>query len=224
MVTRTIRLLILAALLLTVPGCGLIPEYRVGQKAVPPPVQKTPAQLEAERQAAELLARGIEEPPSLKPVAQGLSDSLGKPQKSLVPANPTREQVDTAALEAVARLEASLAKMQKQVDAQNKFLTKYAGTKLEGTGFDLGSWGGGALLIGLVVLAIACPPVMTLMFFAFRRLKAAASIVVNEMEAAAKEPEAKEAVAKIKERVAAKMQSHKQPTTALKAVITDLKS
>jgi hypothetical protein len=221
---KTKALYLLFLLLCALITACTLPQYRVGQKAVPPPVAKPPEQIEAERQSADLLAKGIQEPKSLVPVAEALSDSLGKPQKPLVENNPTREQVDTAALEAVKRLEATMAKLQKQIEAQNKFLTKYAGTKLEGTGFDLMGPGMAALVIALIVLGVACPPVMTIMFFIARRVKAAAGIIVNEMEEAAKAPETKDAVAKIKSKVAEKMQKHKQPTTALKAVITDLKA
>lgn len=199
-------------------------EFRVGQKKVPDPIAKTDKQIEGERQAADLLAKGIKEPPSLKPVAQGLSDSLGKPEKPLVSTSPTTAEVDTASVLALQRLESGMVKMQQQIEAQNKFIAKYSGTKLEGTGFDLMGPGSFLLVVGLIVLAVLCPPIITLMFFALRRLKAAAGIVVNEIESAAKDPEAKAAVAKIKANVAAKMQSNKQPTSLLKNVITNLKS
>jgi hypothetical protein len=80
------------------------------------------------------------------------------------------------------------------------------------------------LILGLIALGVLCPPALTIMFFIFRRMKAAAGIIVNEMEAAAKAPETQEAVSKIKAKVAERMQKHSQPTTALKAVITDLKT
>lgn len=206
-----------------IPACGIIPDMRVGEKSVPPPVQKPPQQVEAERQAADVLAKGIEEPKSLIPVAKGLSNSLGKPLKPLIHSNPTREEIDLVSLSALQRLEEGMSRMQKQIDAQNKFLTKHAGKTIEGTGFDLMGPSMFLLIAGLIVLAVVCPPVMTLMFFAFRRLKAAAGIVVNEIEEASKSEETKNAVAAIKAKVADKMHKSKQPSTALKAVITDLK-
>lgn len=205
-----------------VPACGILPQYRVGQKAVPPPVGKTLQQLEAERQGAQFVADTITAPAATVPVARAVSDSLGKPKEPLPTATP--EQVDQSAAKALEALGKQMAKMQERIDAQNKFLTKYAGTKLEGTGFDLMGPGMVTLVIGLIVLGVLCPPALTIMFFIFRRMKAAAGIVVNEMEAAAKAPETKEAVAKIKVKVAEKMQAHKQPTSALKQIITNLKT
>lgn len=204
-------------------SCQVEP-LRVFKATVPPPAEKTPQQIEAERQAADLLAKGVREPKSLKPVADKLSNSLGKPKEPLVQDSPTPEQVDTAAADAIAALNAGMAKMQKQLDAQNKFLAKYAGKEIEGTGLSLFGPGMTALIIALVVLAVACPPALTLMAFAYRRLKAAASIVVTEVEAASHEPEAQKAVASIKSKIAERMQRHPQKTTLLKSIVTNLKS
>lgn len=201
-------------------GCGL--PSRIFTAKVPPPVQKLPAQVEGERRAADLLAHGIQKPESLKPVAQGLSDSLGKPEKPLPSATP--EQVDTSAAQSLEALNAGMLKLQKQLDAQNKFLAKYAGKEIEGTGFSLLGPGMVTLVIILIVVAVACPPALTLMFFAFKRLKAAAGIVVNQMEEAGKSPEAAEAVAGIKAKIAQEMKQHPQPTELLKGVITKLKT
>lgn len=201
-------------------SCQLNP-LRVFQAKVPPPAAKSPQQIEGERQAAELLTHGKIDPPSLEKVADSLSDSLGKPDKPLPSATPA--QVDKSAAEVVARMEANIAKMQKTLDAQNKFIAKYAGKEIEGTGFSMLGPGMTALVIGLIVLAIACPPALTLMAFAYRRLKAAAGIVVNELEEAASNPEAKDAVAKIKSNIGAKMKQHPQKTTLLKEVVTNLK-
>ena len=199
-------------------GCGTM---RLFQAKVPPPLAKEAPQVEAERRAADLIAREIQTPVELKPVAEGLSSSLGKPQKPLTSATPA--ELTKAAATSNGELQVGLAKMQKQIEVLNKQLIRYQGREIEGTGFDIAGPGMMVVVIGLVVLAVACPPVMTLMFFAFRRLKAAAGIVVNEVEAAAKSPEAKEAVAGIKERIAQKMQAHPQKTVLLKSVITNLK-
>lgn len=216
MVTRL--LCILAVLLFA--ACGS--STRLFQSKVPEPVRKPAAQLEGERQAADLLAKGIEKPQSLVPVAEGLSNSLGKPQKPLPSDTPA--QVDTSALKVVASMEANLVKMQKQLDVLNLKLTQFQGKPIEGTGFDFAGPGMMVVIVGLIVLAVACPPVMTLMFFAFRRLKAAASIVVNEMESAAAAPETAEAVKAIKAKVETAMKAHPQKTTLLKSVVTNLKS
>lgn len=218
MVKRALALALL--LLFVVAGCGF--PTRVFQSKVPDPITKPPAQLEGERQAADLLAHGIEAPKSLVPVAEGLSSSLGKPQKPLPSTTP--EQVDASALKVIASMEQNLVKMQRQLDVLNLKLTAFQGKTIEGTGFNIAGPGMMAVIIGLVVLAVACPPVMTLMFFAFRRMKAAAGIVVTEMEKAAEAPETAEAVKAIKRKVSAAMQKHPQATTQLKSVITNLKS
>lgn len=205
-----------------VPSCALLPEHRIGQKAVPAPVAKSPQQIEAERQAAEYLTHVDMDPPEAEQVADGLSESLGKPGKPLPTAN--KQEIKDSAAEALKALNVGMTKMQKQIDAQNKFLSKYAGTKLEGTGFDLMGPGMIAIVIGLIALGVLCPPALTVMFFILRRVKAAAGIVVSEVENASKEPELQAAVSKIKNNVATAMQKHKQPTTALKSVITNLKT
>lgn len=206
-------------LCLALTGCGVVPT-RLFQKTVPMPISNVVT--EEHKQSAELLTHGVINPPALETVAERLSDSLGKPAKFLP--STTTEQVEASASVALTRLESNISALQKQVDDQNKFLAKYAGTKLENTGFDIASWGGGFLLIGLVILAIACPPVMTLLFFALRRMKAAAGIVVNELEAAAQSAETQDAVKAIKSKIAKSMQAHPDKTTALKATITNLKS
>jgi hypothetical protein len=211
--------LVLVAFLLLV-GCSLAP-LRVFQAKVPDPIVKTEGQQEADRRAADLLARKLETPVALKPVAVGLSASLGAPKKSLQADTPA--ELERAADQSLLELRAGMLKLQQQIESQNKFLAKYAGKEIEGTGLSLLGPGMTALVIGLIVLAVACPPVMTLMFFAFRRLKAAASIVVNEVEAAAQSPETKQAVEAIKGRINTAMQSHPQRTTLLKSTITDLK-
>lgn len=202
-------------------GCGIIPT-RIFQKKVPPPITKAPAQIENERQAADLIAQSITAPPSLKPVAQELSSSLGKPEKPLPSATPA--QVDDSASKSIASLSAGMVKLQEQVEAQNRFIAKYAGKTLDDTGFSLLGPGMGAVVIGLIALAVLCPPALTLMIFAFRRLKAAAGIVVNQVEAAAKEPATQAAVNSIKAKIESAMQSHPAQTTLLKDTITNLKT
>lgn len=215
---RTLRAVLVLALAALLGSCGVPVLF---QKTVPPPVVKEERQLEAERGAADLIARKIETPIELKPVAVSLSASLGAPKKSLV--DVKEFDLPKASAAATHDLQAGIVQMQKQLAQLNAKLTQLQGKDIEGTGFSLLGPGMGVVAIGVVVLAIACPPVMTLMFFAFRRLKAAAGIVVNEMEKAADAPQAKEAVIEIKRRIAASMQAHPQKTSLLKNVITDLK-
>jgi hypothetical protein len=217
MVKRVVLVLLFA---LALPGCTS-DSFRVFQAKVPPPVEKTAKATENERRAADLIAREIQTPVVLKPVAQGLSESLGKPDNPLPSSTPA--ELQKSAELSVAELTANVVKLQKQIEAQNKFLAKYAGKEIEGTGFSMFGPGMTVVVLALIALAIFCPPALTLMFFAFRRLKAAAGIVVNEVENAAKSEETKAAVEAIKAKVAESMQKHKQPTTLLKGVITNLK-
>lgn len=210
--------LILVLFLLS--GCFGMP--RLFQKKVPAPLEKPPAQVENERRAADLIARAIESPVELIPVAQGLSSSLGKPVKPLH--FETIKDLPKAASISTAELQLSLSAMQKQLDQLNRNLTKYQGMEIEGTGFSLAGPGMVTIAIILIVLAVACPPALTLMAFAYQRMKAAASIVVTEIENASQAPETKAAVAEIKQKIQTAMVKHPTQTTALKQVVTNLKT
>ena len=202
-------------------SCSLSP-LRVFQAKVPPPIVKPPEQVEKERRAADLLARKIETPKELIPVAGALSESLGKPEKPIVADTPA--QLIKAADTSTEELRASLVLMQHQLADLNKKLMTYQGKEIEGTGLSLLGPGMTVVVIGLIALAVLCPPALTLMIFAFKRLKAAAGIVVNEVEAASKDPTTQAAVAQIKENISEAMVAHPGKTTLLKDVITNLKT
>ncbi len=200
---------------------------RAFQSTVPPPIVKSPEQIEAERQGADLLAQTLQEPAELKPVALALSASLGAPKKSLVEVKILNGvntfDVPKASAVAVHNLQKALVQMQGQRDALNAKLTKLQGKEIEGTGFSLLGPGLLTTVIIICVIAVVCPGAMTAMWFVMRRLKAAASIVVNKMEAASKDPETKDAIAKVKKDIEADMIAHPQKTTLLRDVITNLK-
>ena len=66
-------------LLLVLPGCSTS-FGRFFQTKVPTPIVKQEAQMEAERRSADFIARTIETPVELKPIAEALSQSLGAPK------------------------------------------------------------------------------------------------------------------------------------------------
>ncbi len=213
--------LYLLVLLFCLSGCSLNP-VRLFQSKVPPPLTKPPEQVETERRAADLIARTVETPKELKPVAAGLSASLGAPDKPIKVATPA--DIPKAAAVSAEELRASLVTMQQQIITLNKMLAQNQGKTIEGTGFSILGPGMVTILIALVALGVLCPPALTLMIFAFKRLKAAAGIVVNEVEAAAKEPETQAAVQAIKEMISEAMVAHPGKTTLLKDTITNLKT
>jgi len=190
--------------------CALSP-VRLFQAKVPAPLAKGEEQVEAERGAADLIARELKAPLELVPVANKLSVSLGPPRK---PFNlPTVAQNATAASNA---LEKGIMDMNRKLDLLNSRLAKYEGKEIEGTGFSILGPGITILVIGLIALGVIFPPVFTLLAFAYRRLKATASMVVEEIDQTAKSEEAKEVVKKIKDGLNAKMdKSHKQVIHAL---------
>lgn len=169
---------------------------RIFESKVPAPVVKSESQIEAERQGADLIARKIETPVELKPVAASLSSSLGAPKKSLVDVKVF--DLPKAANTADADLRENLVKFQKELDDVNRRLIKLQGKDIEGTGISLLGPGITTIVIGLIVLGVVFPPAFTFLLFAFRRLRSTASLVVNSIESAAAAPETAQAVSAIK--------------------------
>ena len=197
------RYSILLALLLS--GCS----SRIFQSKVPAPVVKAEVQIEAERSAADLIARKIETPIELKPVAISLSTSLGAPKQSLVDVKAF--SLPVAAKHADADLQDGIKTMQKQLAELNIKLTKLQGKEIEGTGFSILGPGVSMLVIGLIVLGVVFPPAFTLMMIAYRRLKQTASMVVEQIDEASKDPAAAVAVKEIKTKLNGLMDTpHKQ--------------
>lgn len=175
-IARHIAAAILVALVLLLAGCQ-VPQWRVFQKTVPAPVSKTAEQVEGERQAADLIAKTIEQPVELKPVAQGLSESLGRPEKPL-----DHTTVAPSAEKAVKRLESGVLEMQQARKKQDAFLERYQGLELENTGVNL--FGGSVVLslAAVVALCVFVPGFGTLVLFMIRRMHAAGKQVVEGIE------------------------------------------
>ena len=122
---------------------------------------------------AEALARKIETPEALQPVATALSASLGPPAAQIPAA--TAAELPAAANTATADLRAGMVEMQRQLAQLNKKLTTYQGKDIEGTGFSVLGPGVTTLVLVLIVLAVIFPPVFALLAFAYRRLQASQS-------------------------------------------------
>lgn len=195
---------------------------RIFQTKVPAPIVKTEDQLDSERQGADLIAKTIETPVELKPVATALSTSLGAPKKSLFVGGQSFN-LPQAANHASGDLQTSILQVQKQLDQLNIKLSKLQGKDIEGTGISILGPGMVTVVLVLIALGVFFPPALTLLAFAYRRLKATASIVVAEVEKAAKAPETQAAVAAIKKGIANKMEAHPISTVALENTILDLK-
>jgi len=213
MKTVYLFLVIMIAALVS-PGCS-ITSKRLFTAKVPEPISKPAPQTERERQAADLIAREIRTPVVLKPVAVALSQSMGAPEKPLPSSTP--EELASSASSSTTDLQASIVAMQKQIVALNRNLIKYQGKEIEGTGFSILGPGMATIVIGLIALGVIFPPVFTVLAFMYRRLKATAATVVDQIEVAANAPETKEAVAKIKSNLSSAMDA------AHKRVVLDLK-
>lgn len=189
-------------LLLLCTGCS---GFRVLQSKVPAPLLKAPEQVEAERAAADLIAREIQAPVELKPVAGKLSFSLGAPLKPFT--MPTIAQNANAAN---AGLDKALVGMQLRLDVLNRRLADLQGKAIEGTGFSLLGPGMGLVVIGLIVLGVLFPPAFTILFFIFKRLRAAAQTVVSTLDEQ-QDPEVVAALATVKSQLSVKMdRAHKK--------------
>lgn len=206
-------------LLFLLTGCSM---PRVFQSKVPPPVEDTPQKIEAQREAADLIARKIESPAELIPVAQSLSHSLGSPLRNLVDVKSF--DLPTASHQADSNLQQGIRDMQEQLRQVNLRLAKLQGKEIEGTGFSVLGPGMATVVVGLIVLGVACPPALTFLFFVLRRTKAVAGILVNKIEEAAKSPETAAAIATLKSNIGEAIHENPQKTTLLKDVITNLKT
>lgn len=190
-----------------------MPQWRVGQAEVPRPVEKPAVQVEAERQAADLIAKRIEEPVALKPVAANLSASLGAPEHPI----PAETKTEDAAKESLEDLQAGMAKLQAAVVAQNRILARYAGKEIEGTGINLFGPGVTAVVLGLIVLAVVFPPLATILFFMLRRVGGAMSATVAGVEDFIQARQDDDAVKELKAALSKRMD------TAHKAIVRKLK-
>ena len=199
--------------LLVLPGCSTS-FGRFFQAKVPAPVVKQESQVEAERRSADLIARTIETPVELKPIAAALSQSLGAPKtqiKALVLAD-----LPAAYATATKELHAGQVAQQQQLIELNKKLALYAGKEIEGTGISLLGPGTATIVIGLIILGVVFPPAFTIMGIMYRRLKQTTSMIVDQIDVAAKAPETQEAVASLKVELSKKMDlAHKKVVSSL---------
>lgn len=191
----------LAALALA--GCAFSP-VRLFQDKVPAPLAKAAVQVEAERAGADLIARKIETPRELIPVAQKLSTSLGAPAKLF------DMPVASAAVAASVALDKGSADMSRKLDMLNAKLAGLQGKEIEGTGLSLLGPGMAAVVIGLIALGVVFPPAFTFLLFAFKRLRAASKTIVQTIDEQ-EDPEVVAALTKVKGQLAEKMDlSHKK--------------
>lgn len=206
------RLIPVIVLVVAFAGCQF-PQWRVGQAKVPEPMDRPKAQVEAERQAADLVARTIKEPEEMIPVAQKLSESLGAPQKQI-----DATDLNKARDEALALLLRGMLRQQKQLDELNTKLAKYQGKEIEGTGFNLFGPSMSLVVISLIALGVICPPAATLMFFLLRKTRDALKTTITNVEKFSEaEPEA---AAKLKDLQSKAMDSvHKKLVRKLKVSI-----
>jgi len=203
-----------AILLFALTGCTPL---RLFQTSVPAPITKPSAQIESERQAADLIAQKIETPVELRPVAVSLSASLGAPAHSLLDVKTF--SLPAASHAADANLRDGIVQMQAQLAQLNTRLSKLQGKDVEGTGISI--LGPSTVLIigGIVVLGVVFPPAFTVLLMLFRRLKATASTIVNNIDDAAKEPASAAAISSLKTRLSADMdQVHKRIVKSLQKV------
>lgn len=200
---------LLCFLLLSFCGCSTL---KVFQSKVPAPILKQEKQLEAERSAADLIARRVKEPPELIFVAQSLSQSLGQPKHPIADSQP----LAVAAAKVDTDLRKGIVELQTQLTSTNTKLTALQGKEIEGTGISLLGSGVGMGVIGLIVLGVIFPPAFTIMGIMYRRLKQTASMVVQQIDVAAKDPETADAVAKLKTELKGAMDvSHKKVVSSL---------
>lgn len=163
-------------------GCSLLPQWRVFQAKIDPELAaRSPAQIEAEREAAQFLevkSANIEpNAPSqlaaIHTVAASLSSSLGEPKRTITPsANDQAKVIDG--------LRQGLLAEQKKAEQWRAFAKKYAGKPLEDTGINLAGPAGVLALVGIIAACIACPAlgyivlrVLPLLWGFFRRTTAA---------------------------------------------------
>lgn len=208
---RAAKWTILLASVLLFSGCqSLMPQWRLFQKKVPAPIVKPAAQVELERQAAEYIARNVEKPVELKPIAVGLSKSLGVPEKPIT-ALPVEAGPDF--YDAWMKV---LKHEQEQRDELNAMLAKQEGKKIEGTGVNIFGFSVGFAGLALIALLVAFPPLATVLWAIFTRVSGTLSTTAKGIAEFAKEnPDAGK---KLKEKLAQTQDAvHKQVISKIKA-------
>lgn len=177
-------------------GCTACTPLHLFQSKVPEPVTPSADQIESQRSAADLIARKIQTPVELIPVAASLSASLGTPRKSLVDVKAF--SLPTAATQANTDLQSGIRDMQDQLHSLNVKLTKLQGKDIEGTGFSILGPGMAMVVIGLIVLGVVFPPAFTLLFMAFKRLRSTTGKIVSAIDSVSDEHETSPAITTLK--------------------------
>ena len=155
--------------LLFLGGCqSLIPNWRIFQAKVPEPIVKNDAKIEVDRQVADYIARTIEQPVQLKPLAASLSESLGHPKKPMAVADDSEERLQ-------AMLNKALLDTQRQRDDLNNRLEKTEGKKIEGTGVNVFGFAVSGTVLVIIALCVAFPPIGGVIWFIVQRIYGALS-------------------------------------------------
>jgi hypothetical protein len=174
-------------------SCG---SFRIFEKDVPSPIRKSEPHKESERQASRMLADRIEKPISAKQLATSLSFSIGQPK-----------EIQTDVSKIKTDLEKHSGNYQSNVDSLNVKLAEFEGKKIEGTGIEIGgiiNWG---MMIGLILLCVLFPPIVSVLFFLFKRASGTLKNVVGGIDDWAKSNDAES----LKEELSKKMDSqHKK--------------
>jgi len=163
----------LIAVMVAVSGCQL-PTWTVFKEKVPEPIVKSDDAKEVERQAADLIARKIEEPKELKPVAVKLSESLGVPNKPL-----RNDNLEAAAEKAVDAINSELVEVQEKRVELNEQLAKNSGKAIEGTGYNLFGFSMSLSMIVLAVLFVMFPPLAMIAWKVFSGVAGALKATVS---------------------------------------------
>jgi len=149
-------------------GCAsMLPQWRLFQKKVPAPIVKPAAQIETERRTADYIARKIEKPEQLVPMAVQLSESLGEPER------PITDELDAAEVRMEKEWHKALLKSQEQLAELNALLAKTEGKKIEGTGFNAFGMSFGLGTLILIILLVAFPPLGAILWAVFKRISGA---------------------------------------------------
>ena len=108
-------------------------------------------------------------------VATSLSFSLGNPKT-----------IETDAETIAEGLNAENGRHQINADSLNVELAEFEGKKIEGTGIEIGGILNSGMLIGLIVLCVLFPPIVSVLFFLFKRASGTLKNVVGGIDEWAK--------------------------------------
>lgn len=149
----------LILLTLSVSGCSTIglQSKRIFQDEVRKPVIKEVD--EDIKEAADYLAKEVEEPQEAADVALVLSQRVGQP-----------ESVQTSPKAIKQALSKGNQNYQKDIDDLNKWLDKREGTELEGTGLSVWGTGGVLIIAALIAIVILVPAIIPLLLQVIRAI------------------------------------------------------